>query len=107
MGQPAGGISLQNAGAGELVIIAYGTGWATARCAALAALGDKVRSRVPRLFAVAGSPGAHYDTYFQQNLAALGVPVRRIVREEKTRGCSMPANWHPAPTTWSPGSRPM
>ena len=83
LGQPAGGISLQNAGAGELVIIAYGTGWATARCAALAALGDKVRSRVPRLFAVAGSPGAHYDTYFQQNLAALGVPVRRIVREEK------------------------
>ena len=32
---------------------------------------------------MAGSPGAHYDTYFQQNLAALGVPVRRIVREEQ------------------------
>ena len=49
---------------------------------ALAALKENSR-QVPRIFAVAGSPGAHYDTYFQQNLAALGVPVRRIVREEK------------------------
>ena len=85
LGQPAGGISLPNAGAGELVIISYGTGWATARCAALAALstGDRSQVQVPHIFAVAGSPGAHYDTYFQQNLESLGVPVRRIVREEK------------------------
>ena len=83
LGQPAGGISLHNADAEELIIIAYGTGWATARCVALAALDDGDHNHVPRIFAVAGSPGAHYDTYFQQNVAALGVRVRRIVREER------------------------
>ena len=82
LGQPSGGISANDSGPGESVIIAYSTGWATARCVALAALKENSR-QVPRIFAVAGSPGAHYDTYFQQNLAALGIPVRRIVREEK------------------------
>ena len=37
-----------------------------------------------QIFAVADSPGAHYDTHFQQNLTALypDLSLRRIIRQE-------------------------
>lgn len=93
LGRPTGSIwqDLRALRGGRLVIVAYGTGWAAARCLALAArqaadAGEEglAKNLDLQIFAVADSPGAHYDTHFQQNLAALypDLSLRRIIRQE-------------------------
>ena len=93
LGRPTGSIwqDLRALRGGRLVIVAYGTGWAAARCLALAArqaadAGEEglAKNLDLQIFAVADSPGAHYDTHFQQNLTALypDLSLRRIIRQE-------------------------
>lgn len=93
LGRPTGSIwqDLRELRGGTLVIVAYGTGWAAARCLTLAAHqavddGEEglAKDLSLQIFAVADSPGAHYDTHFQQNLQALypDLSLRRIIRQE-------------------------
>ena len=55
---------------GRLVFLCFGTGWAAVR-AYLLHLVETGQTVPCSVFAVADSPGAHYDTHFQTNLAAL------------------------------------
>lgn len=68
----------------ETTLISFGTGWAGARALLLDALGSTLPSGL-QVYAVAPSPGEHYDTEFQANLQAL-VPeltLRHIVRDSQ------------------------
>ena len=68
----------------ETTLISFGTGWAGARALLLDALGSTLPSGL-EVYAVAPSPGEHYDTEFQANLQAL-VPeltLRHIVRDSQ------------------------
>lgn len=63
-------------------LISFGTGWAGARALLLDGLANGLPSGL-QVYAVAPSPGEHYDTEFQANLQAL-VPklkLRHIVRD--------------------------
>ncbi|MDY5841113.1 MAG: 2-polyprenylphenol hydroxylase [Corynebacterium camporealensis] len=64
------------------VIITFGTGWATARALLLEHL-PTLADAPPRTYAVAPSPGWHYDTIFQANLQALypKLEFHHLVRE--------------------------
>ncbi|OFM28804.1 FAD-binding oxidoreductase [Corynebacterium sp. HMSC072A02] len=68
----------------ETTLISFGTGWAGARALLLDALGSTLPSGL-EVYAVAPSPGEHYETEFQANLQAL-VPeltLRHIVRDSQ------------------------
>lgn len=68
----------------ETTLISFGTGWAGARALLLDALGSTLPSGL-QVYAVAPSPGEHYETEFQANLQAL-VPeltLRHIVRDSQ------------------------
>ena len=66
----------------ETTLISFGTGWAGARALLLDALGSALPSGL-QVYAVAPSPGEHYDTEFQANLQALVPDLKlcHIVRE--------------------------
>ncbi|MHC2547824.1 FAD-binding oxidoreductase [Corynebacterium hesseae] len=68
----------------ETTLISFGTGWAGARALLLDALGSTLPSGL-QVYAVAPSPGEHYDTEFQANLQALvpGLTLRHIVRDSQ------------------------
>ncbi|MGP5578195.1 2-polyprenylphenol hydroxylase [Corynebacterium flavescens] len=67
----------------RVVFFCFGTGWAAVRAFLLSLVeaGNKVPCTV---FAVADSPGEHYDTEFQANLRALApwINLRLLVREK-------------------------
>ncbi|PMC72140.1 FAD-binding oxidoreductase [Corynebacterium aurimucosum] len=68
----------------DTTLISFGTGWAGARALLLDALGSTLPSGL-QVYAVAPSPGEHYDTEFQANLQALapGLKLRHIVRDSQ------------------------
>lgn len=81
LGMPAGEPPQLNS---ETTLISFGTGWAGARALLLDALESTLPSGL-QVYAVAPSPGEHYDTEFQANLQAL-VPeltLRHIVRDSQ------------------------
>lgn len=63
-------------------LISFGTGWAGVRALLLDAMADPLPPDL-QVFAVAPSPGEHYDTEFQANLKALlpQLHLQHIVRE--------------------------
>lgn len=68
----------------ETTLISFGTGWAGARALLLDALGSTLPSGL-EVYAVAPSPGEHYETEFQANLQALipELTLRHIVRDSQ------------------------
>lgn len=68
----------------ETTLISFGTGWAGARALLLDALGSTLPSGL-QVYAVAPSPGEHYETEFQANLQALipELTLRHIVRDSQ------------------------
>ena len=79
LGMPAGEPPQLDSGT---TLISFGTGWAGARALLLDALENTLPSGL-QVYAVAPSPGEHYDTEFQANLQALlpKLKLRHIVRE--------------------------
>ena len=79
LGAPAGEPPRLSA---DTTLISFGTGWAGARALLLDGLANGLPSGL-QVYAVAPSPGEHYDTEFQANLQAVapGLKLRHIVRE--------------------------